>query len=125
MTKFFDIIFCKIYQWVRALNADDIPQYTALSLYSIFLSLNILSLIGYAYYFIKGESVPSYPKLYMLALVAIVMAVLYLYFLKNRRYIELNKKYSTTILNNPVTGMLAIMYIVVSILLFVGLIWLT
>jgi hypothetical protein len=124
MTNYFKLIFCKLYQWIRQLNVDDLPQYTTLSIYSILLSFNALSIVGYGKYFIEGVPVNVFSKVYALMLFLGVMAALYLYFVKKRRYIEFYKNYSKTILNKPISSILTIMYMVLSILLFIGLIWL-
>ncbi len=123
-TNYFKLIFCKLYQWVKYLNVDDIPQYTTLCVYSLLVSLNISSIFGYGFYFIKGSPLNIFSKLYALYLILGVLGLLYLYFIQNRRYIEMYKSYSKSILNSRSTSILVIAYILVSILLFISLIWL-
>lgn len=122
--NYFEIIFCKLYQWVKFLHADDLPHYTALCIYALLVSLNISSLFGYGYYFIKGMPLNIFSKLYGLYLILAVIGLLYLYFIQNRRYIKMCRYYSKTVLNRGSTSILAIVYILGSILLFVSLVWL-
>lgn len=123
-TNYFKLIFCKLYQWFKYLNVDDIPQYTTLSIYSILISLNILSAFGYGWYFIEGSSLNIFSKGYTLFLFLAVMGLLYLYFIQGRKYIEMYKIYSRSILNNISSSVITIVYILVSILLFISLLWL-
>lgn len=123
MTNYFVIIFCKLYQWVRSIDAEDLPQYTAWALYSILLSLNICSLFGYGYYWVKGFPLNIFSKLYVLYLVLAVLGLLYFYFIRNRRYIKMYKNY-TAILVKRSSGVVTVVYILVTLLFFISLLWL-
>lgn len=124
MINYFEVVFCKLYHWSKKLNTDNTPQYTALSMYSVLLCLNAIAAFGYGWYFVNGASVNLYSKMYALLLFIGVIVALYLYFIHNRKYIEMYKAYIKSTSNKQISSILTIMYIVVSILLFIGLIWL-
>jgi hypothetical protein len=118
-TNYFKLIFCKLYHWIKYLNVDDIPQYTTLSIYSILVFFNVMSVVGFIRYVIKGDAFFKVPLVYILILYLAVTAVLYLYFIRNKKYIEFYKTYSKTILSKPFSSVLTAMYIVISVLLFI------
>lgn len=47
MIKYFQLSFCKLYQWFKKIDVDDVPQYSALSAYSILITLNLIAVFSY------------------------------------------------------------------------------
>ena len=124
MTDPFQLIFCKLYQWIKRNKGDDSPQWTALAIYSILLTFNFGSFYAYGYYFVLGYPPNIYKKLHILLLSVAIMIILYLVFIRKHQYKEMYERYKESVLNKNLTTILSIGYIVLSVALVISLIWL-
>ena len=116
-------IFYKLYIVFKRLNLDSTPEYTALCVLAMLATINILSISFYGKLFL-GFSKLDYPIWPSLLILAGVLFFLYVQLVKNKMYRKIFDKYRTLKKWNGWTGgVITIVYILFSILLFVSSIW--
>lgn len=118
MIKYFQLAFCKLYQWFKKIDVDDVPQYSALSAYSILITLNLIAVFSYVNIAVQNK-IGVFSKIYVLILFLIIMGVLYVYFIKDRRYIQLCKTYNKQLASRSIS-LVTTSYILFSLLFFVS-----
>jgi len=123
MISFFKGVFFKIYQWFKSLDLDNIPEYTAVCLLSILVTFNIVAVLMYVRYF-TGYPAINIPRMPSLFTGLILMFLMYLGFVHNGKHIEIYKSYSKSIWGKGTGSLIAALYITLSILVFISLIWL-
>jgi hypothetical protein len=125
MNKFLKIIFCKLYQWFRYLNTDDLPHYTAISIMSVLITFNVIAIASYTRYLLGYSVELNFSRLYILILFLAIMGWCYLYFIKDKRYADICRQFNASKHNGVTGNVITAIYISGSILLLISLIWLS
>jgi len=114
MRNIYDYVFYSVYKNTSIINKS-IPEWSTIIAISILLALNIFSILLYIEYDIEsiGEKVFG-------AIPLILTGVNYFYFLKNKRYLNILKKYDKT-KNNLIYDILILAYACISVFILFSL----
>lgn len=124
MISFLKGVFFKFYQWFKRLNLDNIPEYTAISGVTILVSFNILTALIFVNYLLHHSTKLPVTKLAFVAFGLLIWGVFYLWFIRDGKHVEIFKAYSKSIWNRSIGSFVVVVYILLSIFLFISLIWL-
>lgn len=86
MRKFWIIIFCKFYWWLKA-------EFNAMGLLTALQAINVLTIIGYYKIFVEGSNEILIPKVYEILIGFAIGLVNYIFFLKNKKYEQINSEF--------------------------------
>ena len=117
------LIFYTLYRWASRYNYWDTPHLSALYFLSLFVTFNILSVYVYIK-IILGYSpgLLEYNKIIYIALFVIITAIIYLLYVKNKKYhIIANKYKENKNFKKSKANALTIIYLIVTLSLFFSL----
>jgi len=89
MRKFFNHLFYRIHWWnVKIVKDKDLPIFSTLMGFSVFIIIN-LSTIIFAFYIFIWKNPLDYPKIVHFIIMVSVVVINYLIFIHNRKYIQI------------------------------------
>lgn len=116
------VIFYSLYKWAKKANYWDSPYYSALLFLSFFIFLNLLSLYVVCKIVLGDSPKLTGSKIIYVCLYAIINLIVYWLYVRNGRYHKIEKFYDKKDnLNKQRWNLIAIIYIVFSIVVFFGL----
>ena len=124
MTSLFKIFFCKTYQFFKYLDVDTIPEYSAISILSVLLTLNLVTLYFYIRWLAGYHAKVNIPIGLVAFIFLATMGICYLLIVKDGKYIRLYKTFSKSKINTEGTAsLIAISYFLLSFCAMFSVIW--
>ena len=114
MPRFLIIFFFQCYNLVK-------EDFRAMCILSMFISLNVFTLIGYYKTLIQHSSIIILPTLYNVFVVVVVGIFNYFYFLHNKKHEELKE---SLVFNKKESKRVGFFYPVITLMALISLIWL-
>jgi hypothetical protein len=127
MKSFFILIFSMIFKFSRLIGntTDDFYAFKSTILFSVFLSINIGTIIGFYNCLVKKSKFLFPSGLIALLLIIGVQVGLHLFFIKDDRYVLMFNEFSNNKkLNSDKGALLTLLYMFVSVFLLFSFKWL-
>ncbi len=117
------LIFYTLYRWANKFNFWDTPQLSALYFLALFLTFNILSIYVYVKLMLGySPRLLEFNKIVYVILFAFIAIIINLVFVRNKKYLAIASDYEGNAnFRNSKASIITIIYIIVTILLFLSL----
>ncbi len=117
------LLFCTFYRWARKFDFWGTPHLSAMYLLGLLLTFNLITVIEYSKILTGSPNAPlSFNKVFVGILVLVSSFMIYLVFVRNKKYEAISKEYeSSENYNLSRDNFITILYITLTILLLFSL----